>query len=1348
VVGVGASAGGLEAFRQLLAGLPADSGLGFVFVQHLAPTHASSLAEILSRSTAMPVTEVSGELRVEANHVYVIPPGKTMIIAGRNLKLQPRMTDSQHHPIDLFFQSLADDQGDTAIGIVLSGTGNDGSAGLKEIKAAGGITFAQDDSAQHDGMPHSAIAANCVDFVLSPARIAKEITRLAHHPYFVPLPERPAAAVRESGLDRILSQLHKSTGVNFARYKQNTIQRRITRRMVLGQLETLDDYARLLEEKPGEVETLFEDLLIGVTGFFRNVEMFRTLADEVLPRLLAKRPRNEPLRIWVVGCSTGEEAYSLAMLAVELTEGAPHQVPVHVFATDLNAASVEKARSGVYPKSIAQDVSETRLRRFFSEVDGSYRISKAIRDRCVFARHDVLADPPFSRIDLISCRNLLIYLDAAMQKKILSQLHYALKPDGYLVLGNSETVGAERELFEAQNARNKIYRKVGGPGHLQAGSPGTGFAGRSAAAPRPAEPVPANRADPQKEIDRILLARYAPPGVLVNGALEIVQFRGNTSPYLAPGSGKASLNLLKMTREGLLLPLRAALHKAQKQNAAVREIGLRLKVDGNLRAINLEVIPVRESAVEDGAFLILFEEAGAKNRQAPPAAKVKSRALSSRAAAQESAEHDATRLAQELAATREYLQSVIEQQEVVNEELQSANEEAQSANEELQSINEELETSKEEIQSSNEELATVNDELQNRNQEVGRVNNDLVNLLASIDTAIVMIGRDLRIRRYTPLAEKSFNLIASDIGRPLTDIKFNLALPYLDRLLVEVIDSVTVKEMEVRDARGRWYVLRLRPYKTLDGKIDGAVLVLVDIDNLRRAREFAENIVATVREPLLVLDPDLRVRSASQSFFRTFRLPRQEVEGRLLHEVGAGEWNNPALRKALGDALLAEKDFEDFELEQEFGAAGRLSLLLSGRALTQEAGSAPLLLLGMQNVTDRRKLQDSMQRIEQLAQADRNKNEFLAMLAHELRNPLAPLQNALHVLRSAGADETARERSREMMERQIKVMTRLVDDLVDAARVTRGKIGLLRESVELNALLSRVALSIQPQIGHRSQILDLALLPEPVYVSADATRLEQAFGNLLHNASKFSPVRTKISVTAELAHARGAADRANDVVVRIRDDGAGISAETLPHIFELFMQSDRSLDRSQGGLGIGLTLARKLVELHGGSIEAFSAGLGQGSELVVRLPVLWLEKVEPAPSAAASPDEPATKRNILIVDDNIDAADSLAAILRLAGHQVRTAYEAASALQVAAKMRPDAIVLDIGLPKVNGYDVARRLREQPQFANTVLIALSGYGRDEDRERGREAGFDHHFTKPVDIEKLRRALEASLSRGAA
>jgi two-component system CheB/CheR fusion protein len=1218
IVGVGASAGGLDAFRQMLSALPVDTGMGFVLVQHLSPTHASLLSEILGRTTVMPVTEVRDEPQVEPNHVYVIPPDRKMCIVGGGLRLLPREEHGQQRPVDYFLRSLGEDQGSLAIGVVLSGTGTDGTLGLEVVKAKGGITFAQDDSAQQGGMPRSAVASGCVDFVLSPEAIAQELGRIARHPLVArgptPGPETPPEADGPE-LAAVLRLLRDATGVDFTQYKPNTFYRRITRRMVLLQIGTLQDYVRFLASDPAEAQALYQDVLINVTSFFRNPEVFEALQAKVFPALFQDRPLQRPIRVWVPGCSTGEEAYSLAIALAEHAEASGSRVPVQIFATDLNEAVIQKARKGVYPESIARDVTPERLERFFTAVDGHYRVAKTIREQCVFARHNLLADPPFSQLDLIGCRNFLIYLEPSTQRRIVPLLHYALKPDGFLVLGTSETASSYRDLFEVEDARHKIFRSKPGTRRLTLDAGGeVRKLGPRARAPEETAVVV------QREAERILLAKYAPPSVVIDADLEIRQFRGDTGPYLAPAPGKASLNLLKMAREGLAVALRTAISKARKEEGPVRKTGLRVKSETGFREVHVEVIPLREGSGE-GAFLVLFEDATPS--AAAPAARPRKNRGKAAAEGEGSAGGQNDRLAEELRATREYLQAVIEQQEDANQSLQSAGEELQSANEELQSLNEELETSKEEIQSTNEELTTVNDELQNRNQELNQSTNDMINLLGSVDTAIVMLGPDLCIRRFTPAAEKILSLIPADLGRPIGHVKLTLHLPDLHLLLAEVAARAGVVEREVQNENGHWYLLRVRPYRTLDNTIDGAVIMLVDIDRL----------------------------------------------------------------KALEETLV--------------------------------------------------------RRVEELATADRSKNEFLALLAHELRNPLAPLRNALNLIEVHGADGGVAGNAVGVMHRQIRNMVRLVDDLLDVSRITRGKVLLRKEPVELASLLGRALEVIQHQAEARGQQVTLSLPPEPVYLDADATRLEQIFGNLLHNASKFTPAGGHIAVIAELV---SGAPPPGEIVVRVRDDGIGIDSETLPRVFDLFMQGQRSLDRSQGGLGIGLTLVRSLVELHGGTIEARSGGLGQGSELVVRLP-LSAHKA-PAPeepvaaevavtTAAAGP----VARRVLVVDDNVDTAESMALLLRLRGHEVEVAFSGPMALEMADAFEPGIVLLDIGLPGLDGYEVARELRRRPRLAKALLVALTGYGQETDRSRAREAGFDHHLTKPADPTLIYGLLES-------
>src|SRR5712671_2856483 len=966
VVGIGASAGGLEAFRQLLERLPVDTGMAFVLVSHLDPTHKSILTELLARRTKLPVTEVSDGMRVEPNNVYVLPPNTSMAIAEGRLRLQPREEGrAGRHPIDYFLRTLAEDQTHRAIGVILSGTDTDGTLGLEAIKSEGGITFAQDaKSAKYDGMPRSATAAGHVDFVLTPKGIAKELALISRHPFVNPIPDTASAeepTAGRNGFRKVLALLQKSKGVDFTDYKANTLHRRITRRMVLNKLDSTEAYAKFMRQNAAEVEALYHDILINVTSFFRNPESFAVLKERVFPQIVEHHISDEPIRIWTMGCSTGEEAYSIAMSFAEFAADHTEHLPVQIFATDLSDPGIEKARTGLYPRDITQDVSPERLRRFFTEGDGGYRISKPLRDMVVFARQNVIADPPFSRLDLISCRNLLIYLEPVLQKHVLPILHYALKPTGVLWLGTSETPGSSSDLFAPEDKKHRFYSKKPASARLQFHSASAGAARKAVGAGQKTNFLNEQlrtEHDAQKEADRILLARYAPAGVVINTEMEILQFRGSTGPYLEPAAGKATFNLLKMAREGLILPLRSAIQKAKKDDVTIRREDVRVNYNGDSREVNLEVIPIKGLTANERCFLVLFEPLVAPGSQKSAASKKRaeasSRTLGKDASKLQEANGQSKRLQEELSVTREYMQSLVEQHEAANEELQSANEEIQSSNEELQSINEELETAKEELESGNEELTTLNDELHNRNQELATLNDDLSNLFGSVNLPIIMLGRDLRIRRFTPQAQKVLSLIATDVGRPVSNFQRNINVPDLEELIIEVIDSVSVREREVQDRDGHWFLMQVRPYKSLDNKIDGAVVVLIDIDDLKN---YSQAIVETIREPLIVLDERLQVRTANQAFYEKFHVTSEETENEFIYDLGNRQWNIPALRKLLEELLPQNNQFQDFEVEHEFDHIGHRTMLLNARRLVQRGGRAQLILLAIEDITESRQTQ-------------------------------------------------------------------------------------------------------------------------------------------------------------------------------------------------------------------------------------------------------------------------------------------------------------------------------------------------------------------------------------------------------
>jgi two-component system CheB/CheR fusion protein len=817
---------------ELLRHLPPRSGMAFVIVQHLDPHHGSRLPNLLGKATSMPVTEVTGTTTPKPNQVYVQPPGKCVIAKDGKLTLVTR-TEKLNVAIDHFFESLAEECGSQGIGIVLSGTGSDGTAGLRAIKAAGGLTFAQtEESAKFDAMPRSAIRSGFVDLVLPPDAIAREIRRIADHPYI----QRPLIDAEEAekevyrqadDLGRIFLSLKKQMGVDFKAYKESTLIRRIQRRMAVHRIDTLKRYARFLRDNKKEIEALFDDLLINVTRFFRDEAVFRALQKRLLPALFKKKRKDlQPqLRVWVPGCATGEEVYSLAICILEALGSQVSKWRIQIFGTDLSESVVEHARLGIYSGAIEKDVPRARLKRFFVKRDGVYQIHRNVRDICTFARQNIAADPPFSRLDMISCRNVLIYLSPELHKRCIPQFHYALNPGALLILGPAESVGLYDELFKLVDKKNKIYTKEVG------------------AAPRPLEFIPQRGlelaqfgtraaagigvnfgADLLKMADRIMLSTYAPAAVVIDQNMEVQQFRGRTDLFLEHAPGPATFNLIQLARTNLVPDLRATLRRSIKTDKPARTERAKVALQGRNYEISIQVVPFRIPGADKSWFLVIFDET---TRQTKPERLAQ-------ALGKTPAQCEVTDLRRELAASKESLQTIIEEQEATNEELKAANEEIESSNEELQSTNEELETAKEELQSTNEELTTLNEELSNRNLEMMELTNELKNLLASIQMPIVMVDNALTVRRATPAARDAFNILPTDIGRPLGQLRPNIDVPELENILRDVIDTLSTRERKVTDKEGRQYSLRVRPYRTTDNKIDGAVLTLVDIDGTQK----------------------------------------------------------------------------------------------------------------------------------------------------------------------------------------------------------------------------------------------------------------------------------------------------------------------------------------------------------------------------------------------------------------------------------------------------------------------------------------------------------------------------------
>lgn len=957
VVGVGASAGGLRALVQLFERLAATTGLAFVVIQHLDANNDSTLADILSKATTMPVNQVKDNAVVRPNCVYVVAPGTELTISQGALTAVPQKSGMRRYmPIDSFLESLALDKGSRALGVILSGNGADGSQGLREIKAGGGITFAQaPQSAEYDGMPRSAIATGMVDFVLTPPEIAGAIARIGQSRIIAGSVAEAAVLFPDGAdeLNQILILLRKAGGINFAEYKQLTINRRILRRMILLKIDRLDEYVAYLRQNGAELAALQQDILINVTKFFREPPAFDFLKKIVFPAIIGSAAANAPIRVWVPGCSTGEEAYSLAIALLEFLQDSASNRQIQIFATDINETVIEKARTGIYPKTIVADISPARLSRFFIEVEQGYQVSKTIRDLCVFAKQDIGQDPPISRVDLISCRNVMIYFGPALHKRIFPIFHYALNPTGFLLLGASESIGLFADLFDLVDKKHRIYTKKSVATPMMFGFTAAEHVVtiKSLSKEEPEKSISGGSwFDVQKEADRIVLGKYAPPGVIINGKLDIIQFRGRTGAYLEPAAGMPSVNLLKMARDGLLAGLRAAVNQARKENVLVRKEGLHVLESGHSLLVNVDVVPINGPFQKGEYFLILFRDASS---QAMAGCSI----LPREEFYQATSADELLRLKQEVAATKEYLQSIIDQHEATNEDLRYANEEVQSSNEELQSMNEEMETAKEELQSTNEELMTLNEELNTRNIELSHVNNDMINLLRSLDIPVLILSNDLRIRRFNSVAEKVFNLIGADVGRPINNIKPNIDIINLEQASLEVIETLNSKEQEVQDRWGHWYSMQIRPYRTMDNKIDGVIITFADIDGIKQsltvaqeAREYAEAIVETVRHPMLVLDDDLRLKTANKAFYQTFRMTPRDLSGQSIFQIKDGRWNLAELRTLLTDLLERDTAFEDFAISYDFPGSGKQTMLINARRIINSNDKMKLILLAFELV--------------------------------------------------------------------------------------------------------------------------------------------------------------------------------------------------------------------------------------------------------------------------------------------------------------------------------------------------------------------------------------------------------------
>ncbi len=1324
IVAFGASAGGLEAFAEILKVLPPDLGAAVVLILHLSPDHESVVSELLPRWTSMPVDVAVEGTAVERNHIYVIPPDRRMTLAAGALQLEPRA--GLYHPIDYFFRSLAKELGSRAIAVILSGMATDGTLGAAAIQGEGGVVLVQlPESAKHDSMPRSAIEAGYVDAALQPAELAAEVARLCRDPYISePARREESSGNMDAGMREILSVVRKATGMDFAHYKQATLSRRIERRIAFRNSPGIHEYAMSLREDPGEVRQLFNDLLINVTCFFRESETFEALKKNVLPRLMAQRGAAGAVRVWVPGCSSGEEAYSLAIALTEYMNEASEHIPIQVFGTDISEPALSIARAGRYPEGVAADVSPERLRNFFSRVEGHYQISKSIRDLCVFARQNVVKDPPFSHLDLISCRNVLIYLDPILQAKALRLFHYGLNSTGYLILGSSETVGRMPGLFEPAEARHRFYSRSPGP-QPQAESIG------EVERPQWKQIVPKSPATPHPEghkdgMEQLLLAKSAPAAVLVDENLEVLQVRGETDAYLQHISDEATLNLLQLTRSGLDAELRKLVARAAQRSGTVHSSTLSLADKGELRHLRLSITPIITPVSARRQYLIMFETVQSDESEAASSAKGKKVGGRRRIA----------QLEADLITAKEHLRVVLEDHQATVEELRSSNEETQSASEELQSTNEELLTAKEELQSTNEELNTVNEELKSRNWELTQSNNDMVNVLASVNIPILMVARDLRIRRFTPQAEKLLNLLPTDVGRPISDLRPKIDVQRLEERLREAIDSLTTVDLEVHDSEGKSYSMSIRPYRTTDNRIDGAVLALFDVTERKRAAEVRySRLFEAATDGIVIADGKTgEIVDVNPFLLGLLGCTREDLVGRRFWEAA------PLGGTALDQDLLAEMDRQGTvrrELVLSHSKEPGVVAELTGNSYVE--GDRKLIRLNIRDVTNQRRLEEKLMRTEEHARQT-EKMEAIGQLTSGLAHDFNNLMTA--IIAQCQLVQMELESSDPVVQRVEEVIT--VADR--AAKLTEQLLAFSRKQtmeprvLSIGGVLSEMKPMLDAVLQENVEFV-VNLHPDLGAIRADRGQIEQVILNLVLNARDAMPGGGKISaaaVNAELGEAfsivgQRSVPPGRYVRLTVTDTGTGMGPEVQAHLFEPFFTT-----KPRGiGTGLGLSTIYGIVQQSGAHISV-ETGLGQGTTVSIYFPRIDEVVGEDGPEAARAAPGGGSETVLIVEDENI-VREPVSRLLRKAGFTVLEAASGPQALEVSESYDGpiDLVVTDVMMPKMSGKELAAKLLGTR--AGLKVLYMSGHADTVIVHQGVLDEGVHLLAKPFTYQDLLRKI---------
>lgn len=1350
VVGLGASAGGLQALIRFFENMPAKNGMAYVVVLHLSPKHESATAEILQRATKMPVTQVIKPTLIEVDHIYVIAPNQqlAMIDGFLNVSEMERPRGS-HIAIDVFFRTLAEVHRERAVAVVLSGTGSDGAVGLTRIKQQGGLTVVQSpNDAEYDGMPQAAIRTGIVDFVLPLVEIPQKLMELWENARVIELPEtgdgeEPIAhltseretATAETALQQIISSLRARTGHDFRQYKRATVLRRIERRMQVRSVHTLPDYSVLLDADAREHALLLSDMLISVTNFFRDREAFEAIERDIIPELFKDKTATDDVRVWVTACATGEEAYSIAMLIADQSSQIPTPPPFQVFASDIDEQAIIKARSGRYPASILTDVAPVRLRQYFTDEGEHYRIRKSVRDRVLFAEHNVLRDPPFSRLDMVSCRNLLIYLNRDAQTKLLEIFHFALKPGGYLFLGGSESAELVGEFFIPLDKKNRIYqaRPISRSTSYQTQLSGP----TTRALNQTVQKIP-QRQFSYAEVHQRASFEVSPPSAVLDRDANIVHMSQSATRFLRMLGGEPSRNVLALVLPDLRLELRSALFQSQQNGGIVTTRPITLKLGDDECVLAIKVMPYHDEHSSTDFTFVQFVSVDNVTTEQP------------RSLADNSNTDILKQLEFELQRKKDQLQETIEHAEVSTEELRASNEELQAINEELRSATEELETSKEELQSVNEELITVNYELKVKVEETGKANDDLNNLIAATDIATVFVDSALRIKRFTPRATDIFRIITSDIGRPLLDLTHGLDYTDLADDVSVSFDTLRLVEREVRSHDGRYYIVRVLPYRTTDDRIEGAVMTFFDISARRlaeeqlHARETRMRLVAESTRDYAIVTTDAEgcVVSWNKGAELVFGYTEEEMLGhdqeRLFTSADrANEVRQEEMRRAREDGRAEDERWYLRKNGSRVYCSGVTTPL--GPAATY--GYAKIA----RDQTDRELTnseRDEALTSEQKIRSDAEsaaalKDEFLAIMSHELRHPL----NMIHVSAELLArlpevhHSVAANRAASQVRNAVVSQAKIIDDLLDMSRVRTGKLALSFASVDVANMVGAIADAIRSDQTACGLSINVNVQDEPVIVSGDSVRLEQVFMNLLSNAIKFTlhGGSVDINVTRD----------STQCCVTFSDTGQGISPDFLPHVFDMFGQSGSVTTRTKGGLGIGLALVKEIVQLHHGRIEVSSEGIGKGAHFTVWLPLL-VDDALTIVSNDSRENSSIIGARILVVDDAADMLDIFQTLLEMEGARVVTANSAREALEKLKENPVDVVISDISMPEMDGYAFIEEARRIPHCANLAAIALTGLARESDIDRARRAGYASHLTKPVSVDRLVSTLNNLLA----